>query len=169
MTDAAEKLDDLDTEETPAQETEATEVPESVKPIGLNRFGLAAEKRNHYLINVPHGTDPQLALEPDFYSHIARHLGRGDIVTIEPDDLAWEMSVKVLDMGHNWANVRIREMFKYGEFEVAPETPREYKIEWAGQTDKFRVVFKGEVIKKGFATNALAGQFAANHAQALKR
>lgn len=172
MSDAAEKLDDdveVESTDAPAQEAEKVEVPEQVKPIGLNRFGLAAEKRNTYLINVPHGTQPEVALEPDFYSHIARHLGRGDIVVIEPDDLAWEMSVKVLDMGHNWANVRPRSMHKYGEFEVVPERPKNYTIKWAGQTDKFRVEYKGEVIKKGFATEQLAGTFASNHAQALKR
>ncbi len=168
MAETAEKIDET-VEEAPAQETEKIEVPEQVKPIGLNRFGIAAEGRNEYLVRVPHGTNPDVALEPDFYSHVARHLGRSDIVYIEPDDLAWEMSVKVLDMGHNWANVRPREMFHYGEFEVAPETPRNYKIEWAGQTDKFRVTFKGEVLRKGFATEKLAGQFASNHAQALKR
>jgi hypothetical protein len=150
MSDAAEKLDDdveVESTDAPAQEAEKVEVPEQVKPIGLNRFGLAAEKRNTY----------------------ARHLGRGDIVVIEPDDLAWEMSVKVLDMGHNWANVRPRSMHKYGEFEVVPERPKGYTIKWAGQTDKFRVEYKGEVIKKGFATEQLAGTFASNHAQALKR
>jgi hypothetical protein len=141
MSDAAEKLDDdveVESTDAPAQEAEKVEVPEQVKPIGLNRFGLAAEKRNTYLINVPHGTE-------------------------------WEMSVKVLDMGHNWANVRPRSMHKYGEFEVVPERPKGYTIKWAGQTDKFRVEYKGEVIKKGFATEQLAGTFASNHAQALKR
>jgi hypothetical protein len=170
MSEAAKKIDDVDestAEETPAQE--AVHVPEQVKPIGTNRFGLRSEKENDYIIHVPHGTDPELCLEPDFYSHIAKHLGRGDVVTIEPDDLAWEMSVKVLDRGHNWANVRPREMFKYGQFEVQSDTPRDYKIEWAGQTDMFRVVYKGEVLKVGFAVEEFARRFASNHAQALKR
>ena len=166
MAEPAEKLDEV---EAPAQDTEPTEVPESVKPVGLNRFGLAAEKRNQFLVNVPHGTNPDLALEPDFWTHVSRHLGRGDVVTIEPDDLAWEMSVKVLDRGINWANVRKREFFEYGSFEVMPETPTKYKVEWAGQTDMFRVCYEGEVIKSGFATEELARRFAANHAQALKR
>ena len=166
MAKAAEKIDE--TQEAPAQEPEAVEVPEQVKPAGPNRFALAETKRNHYIVHVPHGTNPDDCLEPDFWVHVARHLGRGDIVTV-PDDLAWEMSVKVLDRGHNWANVRPREMFEYGEFEIVSETPKSYKIEWAGQTDMFRVLFKGEILRKGFATEKLAHQFASNHAQALKR
>ncbi len=165
MSEPAEKLDDLET----AQEPEVTEIPEQVKPVGVNRFGLAAEKRNHFLVNVPHGTDPELCLETEFWTHVAQHLGRGDVVTIEPDDLAWEMGVKVLDCGHNWANVRKRQFFEYERVDVRSETPSGYEVEWAGQTDKFRVVFKGEVLKKGFATEALGRQFVSNHAQALKR
>ena len=169
MAQAKEKDDELnpETQEAPAQE--AVEVPEQVKPVGVNRFGLAAEKRNHYYANVPHGTSPDVCLEPEFWVHVARHLGRGDIVTIEPDDLAWELSVKVLDRGHNWASVRKRGFFEYGTVEVAPELAKGHKVEWAGQTDLFRVTYKGEVLRTGFATEALAAQWANNHAQALKR
>ena len=173
MAETAEKIDETVDEQAPAQEAtqdvEEFEVPEQVKPVGLNRFGLAAEKRNHYLVYVPHGTDPETCFQPDFWSHVARHLGRGDVVTIEPDDLAWERSVKIVDRGHNWANAKPRTMFKYGAVEILPETPTEYKVDWGGKTDMFRVVFKGEVLKKGFATEALARRFASNHAQALKR
>lgn len=163
MSDAAEKID-LEVDETPAQE-----VPEQVKPVGTNRFGLAAEQRNHFFVNVPHGTDPDLCLRPEFWTHVAQHLGRGDVVTIQPDDLAWELGVKVLDCGHNWANVRKRQFYEYESVMVRPETPDGYKVEWAGQTEKFRVVFKGEVLKSGFATENLARRFVSNHAQALKR
>ena len=165
----AEKIDDTEVDESPAQEAETNEVPDSVKPAGLNRFALAETKRNHYIVHVPHGTKPEICLEPDFWVHVARHLGRGDVVTIEPDDLAWEMSVKVQDRGANWAHVKKREFFDYGAAEIAPEMPSEYKVDWAGQTDRFRVTFKGEVLKKGFATEAFARQYANNHAQALKR
>lgn len=167
MSEAAEKLDDE--LEGPAQDTDVA-VPDSVKPVGVNRFGLAAEKCNHFLVNCKHGTDPEHVLETEFWEHVSRHLGRGDVVTVQPDDLAWEMSVKVIDKGHNWAHVKKREFFDYGgSMEVASEMPKKYKVEWAGQTDKFRVLFNGEVLKAGFATEQLAGQYATNHAQALKR
>lgn len=159
----AEKID-----ETPAQE--AIEVPDSVKPVGVNRFGLAGEKRNEYAVHCKVETLPEQVLEVEFWEHIARFLGRGDTVEITPDDLAWEMSVRVLDKGNNWANVKKRWFIDHGgRAEIKSELPSKYKIDWAGQTDKFRVVFNGEVQKSGFATEALANQFATNHAQALKR
>lgn len=165
MAKAAEILDD-----TPAQEPAIQEVPESVKPVTVNRFGLAAEKRNHFLVNCKHGTDRAHVLEAEFWEHIAGRLTRGDVITVEPDDLAWEMSVKVIDRGHNWAMVKEREFFDYGgSATIKSEMPVKYKVEWAGQTDKFRVLFNGEVLKAGFATEFLANQYANNHAQALKR
>lgn len=164
MSEAAEKIDEVD-----AQGPAATEIPDYVKPVGINRFGLMPEKHNHFVVHVPHGTDPDLCLETEFWTHVAQHLARGDFVTIEPDDLAWEMGVRVLDCGHNWANVRKRQFYEYESIAIRSEQPLGYKVEWAGQTDKFRVVFKGEVLKKGFATEALASRFVSNHAQALKR
>ncbi len=163
----AETAEVLDQEEVVQ---EKVEVPESVKPVGVNRVGLAEHKRNHLHVNVPHGTDHDVCLAPEFYEHFSKMLGRGDIVTIEPDDLSWEMSVRVIDMGSNWAHVKKREFYDYGgPMEVAPETPKKYKVEWAGQTHKFRVVFNGDVLKHGFATEDLARQYANNHASALKR
>ena len=165
----AEQIDDQEqVDEIPAQE--AVKVPESVKPISLNRFGVAGEKRNEFVVNCKQGTDPKMVLEVEFWEHIARHLGRGDIVEVTPDDLAWEMNVRVIDRGNNWATVRERFFIDYGgSAQIRPETPIKYKVEWAGQTDLFRVVFNGEVLKKGFATEILASQYASNHAQALKR
>lgn len=164
MSEPAEKIDQVE-----AQEPETPEVNESVKPVGVNRFGVAQEKRNEFVAFVKNGTDPEDVLKPDFWTHIARHLGRGDIVEVCTDDLAWEMSVRVLDRGHNWANVRKRYFIEHETAEIQSELPTAYKVDWAGQTDMFRVTFNGEVLKKGFATEALANRFASNHAQALKR
>jgi hypothetical protein len=169
----AENIDELEDEsvgESPAQDTDKIEVPDSVKPVGLNRFGVAGEKRNEFVVNCKQGTDPKCVLETEFWEHIARHLGRGDIVEVTPDDLAWEMNVRIIDRGNNWALVRERFFLDYGgPAFIQSELPQKYKVEWAGLTHKFRVVFNGEILKKGFATEALAGQYATNHAQALKR
>ena len=111
-----------DLEET--QEPEAPALPEQVKPVGINRFGNAPERRNRFVAYVANDTKPEHALDPDFWTHIARHLTRGDIVEILPDNLAWEMSVRILDKGHNWANVRKRSYVEYDVVEVKSEAPR---------------------------------------------
>lgn len=165
MGNAAKKIDETEVEETPK-----AEVREAVKPVTLNRLGLAAEKRNEWVIWCKIETEPEDVLKPEFWEHIARHFKRGDIVEVMPDDLAWEMNVRVLDMGSNWASVVKRHFVEHEKREkVKSELPVHYKIDWAGQTDMFRVTFKGENLKKGFATEKLARQFVDNHASALKR
>lgn len=166
MSEAAQKVD----EEVTETAQDAPALPDEIKPVSINRFGLADEHRNIWRCNAKIGTSPDQVLEASFYEHIARHLNRGDIIEIMPDDLAWEVNVRVLDHGHNWAIVG--ERFRI-EHQRPAETPdklgSEYDIKWAGTTDKFAVKYKGELLKKGFATEALAQRFAANHAQALKR
>ncbi len=175
MSEAAEKLDPTEAEqsndETPAQEAAPeVEVPNHIKPVGVNRFAPAEQKRNHFVVYCKHGTDPESVLQVEFWEHVARWLGRGDLIEVMPEDLAWEMSVRVLDKGHNWALVKKREFFDYGgATKVKSEMPQSYNVDWTGPINKFRVTFNGEKLKDGFATEELARRYAANHAQALKR
>jgi len=167
MADAAKKVD----EEVTESAQEAPELPQDIKPVSINRFGLAGEHRNEWRCNAKIGTSPDQVLDASFFEHIARHLNRGDIVEIMPDDMAWEINVRVIDHGHNWAIVRERFRVDYGIESV--ETPEKlasaYDIKWGGSTDKFVCKYKGEVLKKGFATEDLARRFASNHASALTR
>jgi hypothetical protein len=159
---------DEDVTESAQEAPEA--LPNDIKPVSINRFGLAGEHRNEWRCNAKVGTTPDQALDAAFYEHIARHLNRGDIVEIMPDDLAWELNVRVLDHGHNWAVVSERWRVEHQKPEASPgQLTSDYDIKWAGTTDKFAVKYKGELLKKGFATEDLARRFAANHAQALRR
>jgi len=166
MSDAAEKIDELE----PEVETEVTEVPDSVKPVGVNRMGLAAEKRNHYTVYCKIDTNPEHVLDINFWEHVARHLGHGDIVEVLPDDLAWEMSVRVIDCGHNWAHVGKRQFIEYQESDQElPDLESQYAVQWRGVTDRHVVLFKGEVLRTRFASKKLATTYAENHAKAQKR
>jgi hypothetical protein len=166
MADAAKKVD----EDVTDSAQEAPEVPADIKPVSINRFGLAEEHRNVWRCNAKIGTTQEQALEASFYEHIARHLNRGDVIEVMPDDLAWELSVRVLDHGHNWAVVARRFYIEHAKPDATPaDISSDYDIKWAGTTDKFAVKYRGEPLKKGLATEDLARRFAANHAQALRR
>ena len=167
MADAAQKVDEDVTEIA----QDAPQQPDEIQPVSVNRFGLAAEHRNVWRCNAKIGTTPDQVLDASFYEHIARHLTRGDIIEIMPDDLSWEVNVRVMDHGHNWAIVRERFRVEndMGTDEVPEKLQSAYDIKWGGSTDKFVCKYKGEVLKKGFATEDLARRFAANHASALQR
>jgi hypothetical protein len=164
MADAAKKID------AKGQVDEEQTVAADVKPVGINRFALAEQHRNHFHVNCKIECEPDNVLDSTFWEHVAAQLSRGDIVTVIPDNLAWEMSVVVLDRGHNWALVRERYRYDFGEvFDPMTGKNSDYEIEWAGTTEKYRVKHKGRVLRGGFATEALANRYAANHAGALKR
>lgn len=163
MSDAAEKIDET-TEEV------AQEVPDTVKPVGVNRMGLAAEKRNRYTIYCKNETNPEHVLNIEFWEHVARRLGHGDIIEVYPDDLSWEMNVLVLDVGHNWAQVSKRHFIEHAANDTdTADLESQYDVQWRGKTDKHCVLFKGEVLKGGFSSKRLASRYAENHAQAQKR
>lgn len=145
------------------------EAPASAKPVTLSRWGLLAEHANTWRVNCKRENTPEQCLDPSYWEHISQYLARGDEIHIMPDDMSWELVLHVQDTGHNWAHV-IKKVF----YELAPsvgmeQIPGVYKIDWAGSTKKFRVLRQGDELKSGFATEALARRYAANHEAAVRR
>lgn len=162
-TATAEKLEDH-VDEAPQEET-----PDAAKPVTRSRYGLLSEYANQFRVNCKVDTKPEHCLDASYWEHIAQYLNRGDEIHIMPDDMAWELVVHVQDTGHNWAHV-IKKMF----YELAPSVGLEqisnvYEIRWAGSTAKFQVLREGKKLKDGFATEALARKYAANHEAAVRR
>jgi hypothetical protein len=144
-------------------------VPASAKPVTVGRWGLLAEHANTFRVNCKVETTAEQCQDPSYWEHIAQYLNRGDEIHVMPDDMGWELVLHVQDTGHNWAHV-IKKAF----YQLAPSVGIEqissvYKIEWAGSTKKFRVLRKGDELKSGFATEALARRYAGNHEQAVRR
>ncbi len=162
---AAEKNESKD-----AESTAEIEVPDAVKPVGVNRFQLRSEKENDFRVDAKVDTTPEQVLDPAFWEHIARHLQITDTITVVREDIAWKMRVIVVDCGHNFASVIKEEFYDFGQSHEPSDTlPGRYKIDWAGTSKKWRVQFDKKPLKDGFATKQLAHRFAENHAQALKR
>ena len=153
------------TEDEPVEE----KAPDSLKPVSRARWGLLVEHSNTFRVNCKVDTKPEHCLDPSYWEHISLSLSRGDEIHVMPDDMSWELVLHVQDTGHNWAHV-IKKAF----YELAPsvgleQLPGIYKVEWAGSTEKFRVLREGEKLKAGFATEALARRYAANHEAAVRR
>jgi hypothetical protein len=172
----AEKLDESPAEEAPDAQTEETpeavrEVPDELKvsPPGVNRFGLAAEHIQPWLMNVPHKTLPEQCLEQEFWQHISMHLSAGDTIIVRPDDMAWKLELHVINAGHNWAQVAREQFFQFATREEMPKIESIYSVRFAGTTHKWQVLRKGELLKEGIETEALARRAAANHELAARR
>jgi hypothetical protein len=145
------------------------EAPQGAKPVTVSRWGLLAEHANCFRVNCKVETTAEQCIDPSYWEHIAQYLDRGDEIHVMPDDLSWELVLHVQDTGHNWAHV-----IKKVLYELAPSVGLDqlkgiYKIDWAGSTKKFRVQREGKELKCGFATEALARRYAANHEGAVRR
>lgn len=168
MPQAAAKKVEPESPETTEEPVE--EVPQTVKPVGVNRFGLLAEHANLWRVNCHVDTKPEDVLQPEFWEHISRHLNRGDSIQVMPDDMSWKMVLHVHDRGHNWANVKREEFYEYGgASEPQEDIPANYKVRFAGSTHQYQVEFNGKKLKSGFATKEIAHQYVKNHAAAVKR
>ncbi len=170
MSDAAtaEKLDESPAEEAPDAPQETTETLK-ISPPGLNRFGLAAEHIQPWLMNVPQKTLPEQCLEEEFWQHVAMHLSPGDTIIVRPDDMAWKMELHVVNAGHNWAQVAREHFSQFATREELPTVKSIYTTRYAGTTHKWQVLRKGELLKEGIETEALARRAAANHELAARR
>jgi hypothetical protein len=170
----------LQSEDEPKAEEEATpqldehddsEVPseQRVAAPGIGRFGLQVESSNSWRMNATQKTLPAQCLEQDYWQHVAAQLRPGDEILVMPDDLAWKLRLHVIDAGHNWAHVAQESFSKFKTRADMTQVPSIYRIEFAGTTDKWRVLRKDKLLKKGFTTESLARQWAANHQAATKR
>lgn len=169
----AEKLDESpEVEASDAQpENDNSNVLDELKvsPPGINRFGLQAEHNQTWRMNVSHKTVPEQCLEQDFWQHVAAHLRPGDEIIVQPDDMSWKLRLHVIDAGHNWAQVDKEHFVSFRTKDDMEPVQSVYAVRFAGTTHKYQVLRKGNMLKEGFATEALARQWAANHQAAVKR
>ncbi len=150
-------------------QTETTPVLEKATPPSVGRFGLQEEHNQQWRLNVPIKVKPAQCLDEGFWAHIAAHLRAGDEIRVFPDDMTWELVLHVVDAGKAFAQV-VQKAF----YELAPREPRiavpsMYRFDFAGTTHKHRVIRDGKVLRDGFATEALARKWAANHEAAVER
>ena len=142
---------------------------EKAKPVGLSRFGLANEVRNVWRLTCEASTTPEQVVQQHYWANVSMHLRPGDLIEVIPDDMKWEMHLRVLGAGRLFAHVA--KTF-YTKLEAAVDPillPSIYKVEHAGAHHKWRVVRDGHTLKDGFETEAIARRYAANHEAAVSR
>jgi hypothetical protein len=147
------------------------EVPEDekVSPPNLNRFGLQDEHNQVWRMNVPHKTVPEQCLEQEFWQHVSSYLRPGDEIVVMADDMAWKMRLHVINAAHNWAQVSQDSFHSYATRDQMESVPSIYAVRYAGTTHKWQVLRKGELLKEGLATEALARRAVSMHEDAVKR
>lgn len=170
MAEAAEKQEAAP--ETPVKETPAPLLDkpiDKVPAITADRFGLANEYRNVWKVTCKPETTPEQVMDQGYWANISMSLRPGDRIVVMPDDMAWELHLRVIGAGRLYAHVVKLEMYTLRSATPPEKLPSIYKIEHAGSHHKWRVLREGQPMKDGFETEALARRWAANHEAAVDR
>ena len=164
MGDPAQQIEEQAPEAT-AEEARKT------PPLAPARFRQAEYARNVFEVNCPSGTTLEDLIEQNYWQHVAHMLKQKDRIEVTDDTLTFYIELMVLAADRLWAHVAVVHEVDLLPFhgQDIPIDERHYKVEFAGAHHKYRVLYKGEMIKEGFATEALARRWASNHATALKR
>jgi hypothetical protein len=78
-------------------------------------------------------------LRPDYWTHVAHKLRRGDLVEVFPEGEAYYAQLIVRSSGNGWANLEPLFLRQF-ETEASTKTTLTTVVEWGGAVDKYRVI-----------------------------
>ncbi len=140
------------------------------KPLVNGRLALAEQNRTVYSVTVEMGVTIDQIMDESFWANVGIGLRPGDILEVMPDNMAWELGLRVVGAGNLYAHVVKRYFHKLDTAMKRIKVPSLYKIEFAGTHYKWRVLREGQgELKSGFETEGQARRFAAEHEKALLR
>jgi hypothetical protein len=153
-----------------AQKIETTdEKVAKAQPVTVSRFANAVEVANTWRVTCSADTDPQGCLDQHYWANVSMHLRPGDEIVIIPENMTWEMHLRVLGAGRLFAHVA---QLSFQELKASVEPillPKVYEVVWSGVHHKWAVIREGNKLKDGFETEALARRYAQNHEAAVMR
>lgn len=168
MSQSNKKPKQEENQETADVNVENLDLPKA-PPLTIPRFGLAEETRNIWRCSVTDETHPNQCLEEGFWANVANLLQPGDTIQVLCDSYRWRMDLFVVASGNTWAQVSRLALYDLSPARPHTTLPSKYQINFAGAHHKWRVIRDGEPIKDGFASEALARKWAANHEAAVNR
>lgn len=163
-----------DPAQTPAptmEPTLATEKEKAVPPLSPARIEEAGYNRNVFCVTAAEGLSPEEICDQNYWQHVSQMLKPGDHIEVVDETYQFYLELIVLAADRLWAHVAI-----INEVDLSPFhgqdikiDARHYEVKFAGAHYKWRVFYKKDIIKQGFATEGLARRWAVNHAAALER
>lgn len=111
------------------------------------------------------GTPPAALLDPTWWAHVAVNFTPGDRIEVLPQDGAYDLDLRVVEAGRNWARVRVlrawpEDILEAGAISPAANPAEGFIVEWGGPAHKWRVVRASDraVIAHGYESREAAGQ-----------
>ena len=140
------------------------------KPLVNGRMELADQVRTLYCVTVEMGTTVEQIMHEDYWANVGIGLRPGDILEVMPDNMAWELGLRVVGAGNLWAHVVKRYYHKLDTGMKRVKIPSLYSVEFGCTHYKWRVLREGQgELMSGFETEGKARRWAAEHEKALSR
>ena len=130
------------------------------------RFGLAEQMRQDWVVNAEEGTLVNDVLEPGYWAHIAYKMQVYDRIDVRLETGEWLMELVVLDVGRNYARVHLAKKHDFVETNLdAPVSAIKHKVEFKGPQRKWAVIRIADsaVVQEGFQGKAEAILWLQNH------
>lgn len=102
------------------------------------RFKLAEYERQDWILNVPHGTEIEDVVAPEYWAHIAQKMRPYDHVEVRAEDGSWVAQMLVLGCDRNWAKVQVLNKFDLTNVKLAFSNEAKVVPEWSGPQTKWR-------------------------------
>lgn len=156
---------------TAAAKQESEVIPfVKAKPLVNGRMALAEQNRTVYSVTVEMGVTVEQIMDEAFWANVGIGLRRGDILEVMPDNMAWELGLRVVGAGNLYAHVVKRYYIKLDTGMKHVKIPSKYSVTHEGTFHKWRVVREGQgELMSGFETEGQARRWAAEHEKALLR
>jgi len=138
-------------------------------PLTADRFGLEVEFNTVFRCSVPNAVAPEDCQKESYWQHVSYQFRKGDTIRVTPDHMEWELILHVHEAGRNYAIVKQKHFWNYGEVPVRAKGPDEYVVQHAGAHHQWRVLLGTRVLKSGFATRELAEKYKKSHQEAVGR
>jgi hypothetical protein len=113
---------------------ESTAMPQGGTSRGLlaSSFQMAEHAYNRWRAKVPHGTNPNVLLRPDFWAHVIdKGLRVHDIIEVIPESGEWFAVLWVIDVGRIHARVKMIDLHMASDDEQTAAADG-FKIEYRG-------------------------------------
>jgi hypothetical protein len=135
-----------------------------------SRIQLAEYQRNDWVGTAEQGTTIDDLLQPGYWSHKAQDMKPYDRVEMRIDDGIWMVELLVLEVGRNWAKVKLLHEHRLTIADIAQtQIAKLHKVEWKGPHLKHVVIrlSDDEIVKDGISSKVDAEQWIADHEKVM--
>lgn len=135
------------------------------------RIGLAEEKRQDWVVDLPFAHTLEDALDPGYWAHVAGTMQPGDHIELRAEDGSWRADLVVDFCERNYARVVLKHLLKMQADTQAPTTSIKHKVEWKGNYNRYCVIRTSDekMLQSGFRTRAEADHWLTEHEKSSER